>query len=106
MAAVGAKRGVEGESEAANQVLNDSQTAVRSEARDGSEWSIYQKEAWESTTKVSSDDDETTLQASLNDAMSDWSETGRGSHVDFDPGEVVPLKEGRSKTIPELLKVC
>jgi hypothetical protein len=28
-------------------------------------------------------------------AMSDWSGTGRGSHVEFDHHEVVPLKQGQ-----------
>jgi hypothetical protein len=35
----------------------------------------------------------------LDQGLSDWSETGRGSHVDFGPEEVVPLKEGRKLNI-------
>jgi hypothetical protein len=46
------------------------------------------------SAKSADDDDATTLQGSFNDAMSDWSETGRGTHIEFDNNELVPLKEG------------
>jgi len=39
-------------------------------------------------------DDDTTLQGSFHDALSDWSQTGRGSHVDFGLNETIPLREG------------
>jgi hypothetical protein len=32
--------------------------------------------------------------AAISDALRDWSSTGRGSHVDFHPDEVVPLQQG------------
>jgi hypothetical protein len=30
------------------------------------------------------------------EAMSDWSGTGRGSHVEFEHHEIVPLQQGQS----------
>ena len=42
----------------------------------------------------SATDDEATLHESIHDALSDWSGTGRGSHVYFERGEKVPLVEG------------
>ncbi|KAJ8118427.1 hypothetical protein OPT61_g571 [Boeremia exigua] len=40
-------------------------------------------------------DDEATLHASVMDATSDWSKTGRGVHVEFEPHEAIPLLKGR-----------
>ena len=45
--------------------------------------------------KAGGDDDATNLQDSFHDAMSDWLETGRGSHIDFGTEEVVSLTEGK-----------
>lgn len=38
--------------------------------------------------------DEATLQGSISDAVSDWSNTGRGPHVEFHSHEAVPLVQG------------
>lgn len=50
-------------------------------------------------------DEDATLQDSIEDVASDWSETGRGSHVDFSIREKVPLSEGQPITrtrLPQL----
>jgi hypothetical protein len=49
---------------------------------------------------ISSSDNDTTLVSEVNprDAevaiIKDWSQTGRGSHVEFQDDEVVPLEQG------------
>ncbi len=47
-----------------------------------------------------SDQDQTLFDHSDSDRVSinDWSETGRGSHVDFTDDESVPLVQGKSTT--------
>jgi hypothetical protein len=55
-----------------------------------------------STTESQTATDDETLHEELNPSkegqivISDWSQTGRGSHVEFSYAETVPLKQGES----------